>query len=88
MSSTFLNDHRYEKSLFKMWICNQLYIILTQPKDIELVLTNPKLQKKAKEYLVLQESIMGQGIFTVDDIKKWKTNRYRTLTNNTHCRLL
>jgi len=49
--------------------------VLTQPEDIELVLTNPKLQKKSKEYLVLQESIMGQGIFSIDDIKKWKNNR-------------
>jgi len=49
--------------------------VLTQPEDIELVLTHPKLQKKAKEYLVLQESIMGQGIFSIDDIKKWKNHR-------------
>lgn len=66
---------RYEKSLFKVWVLNNLYIVLTRPEDIELVLTNPKLQKKAKEYLVLQESIMGQGIFSIDDIKKWKNNR-------------
>jgi len=49
--------------------------VLTQPEDIELVLTNSKLQKKAKEYSVLQESIMGQGIFSIDDMKKWKTHR-------------
>jgi len=66
---------RYEKSSFKVWVLNNLYIVLTRPEDIELVLTNPKLQKKAKEYLVLQESIMGQGIFSIDDIKKWKSNR-------------
>jgi len=50
-------------------------MVLTRPEDIEMVLTNPKLQKKSKEYLVLQESIMGQGIFSIDDIKKWKSNR-------------
>ncbi|XP_026809782.1 cytochrome P450 4C1-like isoform X1 [Rhopalosiphum maidis] len=66
---------KYEKSLFKVWVLNNLYIVLTRPEDIELVLTNPKLQKKSKEYLVLQESIMGQGIFSIDDIKKWKSNR-------------
>lgn len=71
----FENHFRYEKSLFKAWVCNNLYIILTKPEDIEFVLTNPKLQRKSKEYLVLQESIMGQGIFSIDDIKKWKTNR-------------
>jgi len=49
--------------------------VLTRPEDIEIVLTDPKLQKKSKEYLVLQESIMGQGIFSIDDIKKWKNNR-------------
>jgi len=67
--------YRYEKSLFKVWVLNNLYIVLTRPEDIEMVLTNPKLQKKSKEYLVLQESIMGQGIFSIDDIKKWKSNR-------------
>jgi len=66
---------RYEKSLFKVWVLNNLYIVLTRPEDIEMVLTNPQLQKKSKEYLVLQESIMGQGIFSIDDIKKWKSNR-------------
>jgi len=70
-----LNFSRYEKSLFKVWVLNNLYIVLTRPEDIEMVLTNPKLQKKSKEYLVLQESIMGQGIFSIDDIKKWKSNR-------------
>ncbi|VVC29239.1 Hypothetical protein CINCED_3A013937 [Cinara cedri] len=66
---------KYKGSLFKIWVCNHLYIVLTDPEDIELVLTNPKLQKKSKEYLVLQESIMGQGIFSISDIKKWKNNR-------------
>jgi len=49
--------------------------MLTQPEDIEFVLTHPSLQRKSKEYMVLQESIMGQGIFSIDDIKKWKNNR-------------
>lgn len=66
---------RYEKSLFKLWFCNNLYIVITKPEDVELVFNNPKLQKKSKEYLVLQESIMGQGLFTINDIKKWKNNR-------------
>lgn len=70
------NNFRYEKSLFKLWVCNSLYVMLTQPEDIEFVLKNPKLQKKSKEYLVLQESIMGQGIFSINDIHKWKKNRY------------
>lgn len=71
-----MNDYRFEKSMFKAWVFNHLYIAITQPEDIEFVLTNQKLQKKSKEYLVLQESIMGQGIFSIDDIKKWKHNRY------------
>lgn len=66
---------RYEKTSFKMWIVNRLYIVLTQPEDIEYVLTNPKLQKKSNEYVVLTESVMGQGIFSIEDIKKWKSNR-------------
>lgn len=58
-----------------MWICNRLYIVLTRPEDIEFVLFNPKLQKKAKEYKVLTESVMGQGIFSIKDTTKWKSNR-------------
>lgn len=58
-----------------MWIFNKVYIVLTQPEDIELVLTNSKLQKKSSEYSVLQESLMGQGVFSINDIKKWKSNR-------------
>ncbi|XP_025192993.1 cytochrome P450 4C1 isoform X5 [Melanaphis sacchari] len=65
----------YEKSLFKGWLLNNLYIVLTRPEDIEFVLTSPKFLRKSKEYNVLQQSIMGQGIFTTDDIKKWKVNR-------------
>ncbi|XP_022172371.1 cytochrome P450 4C1-like isoform X2 [Myzus persicae] len=65
----------YEKSLFKAWLLNKLYIILTRPEDIEFVLTSPKFLRKAKEYMVMQQSIMGQGIFTIDDINKWKVNR-------------
>lgn len=61
--------------MFKLWVCGKVYIILTQPEDIEFVLTNSKLQKKASEYSVIQESIMGQGIFSIDDVKKWKSNR-------------
>jgi len=52
-----------------------LYIVLTRPEDIELVISNPKFLRKSKDYMVLQESIMGQGIFSIDNIEKWKNNR-------------
>jgi len=63
--------------MFKLWLFSKLYIVLTLPEDIEFVLTNPKFLRKSKEYMVLQQSIMGQGIFTIDDINKWKINRYQ-----------
>lgn len=66
---------RYEQSIFKFWICNNLYIVITRPEDIEFVLNNPKLLLKSKEYKVAEESIMGQGIFSISDIDKWKKNR-------------
>ncbi|KAF0767926.1 cytochrome P450 4C1-like [Aphis craccivora] len=44
-------------------------------EDIELVLSNQTFLRKSKDYIVLQESIMGQGIFSIDDIEKWKNNR-------------
>nr|QRY28565.1 cytochrome P450 CYP4CH2v2 [Sitobion avenae] len=65
----------YEKSMFKAWLFNKLYIVLTRPEDIEFILASPKFLKKSTEYRVLQQSIMGQGIFTIEDINKWKINR-------------
>jgi len=69
------NCYRYEKHIAKFWLFNNLYIVLTRLEDIELVLSNPKFLRKSKDYMVLQESIMGQGIFSIDDIGKWKNNR-------------
>lgn len=60
-----------------MWILNNLYIFITQPEDIEFVLNNPKLQLKSKEYKAIQESAFGQGIFSNDDIDKWRKHRYK-----------
>lgn len=71
----FIIIFRNEKSLFKCWLVNNLYIVLTRPEDIELVLSNPKFLQKGKEYSVLQESIMGQGIFSIEDVNKWKNHR-------------
>lgn len=68
-------NYRYDKSMFKVWLLHRLYIVLTQPENIEFLLTNPKLQKKSEEYSILNESIMGQGIFSNNNIKKWKNNR-------------
>lgn len=61
--------------MFKFWICNNLYIVITKPEDIEFVLNCPKLLLKSREYKVIQESIMGQGIFSINDLDKWKINR-------------
>lgn len=66
---------RYEQSMFKFWIFNNLYIIVTQPEDIKFVLNNPKLLLKSKEYKVVQDNVGGQGIFSINDIHKWKENR-------------
>ncbi|XP_050542875.1 cytochrome P450 4C1-like isoform X2 [Daktulosphaira vitifoliae] len=65
----------YEKTTIKTWIFNYLYVFLTNAEDIEEVITNPKFKRKSREYLVLQESIMGQGIFSIDNINQWKSNR-------------
>ncbi|XP_060875829.1 cytochrome P450 4C1-like [Metopolophium dirhodum] len=71
-----LREYRiYEKHIVKFWLFNNLYIVLTRHQDIELILSNPKFLRKSKDYMVLQESIMGQGIFSIDDIGKWKNNR-------------
>ncbi|XP_025418931.1 cytochrome P450 4C1-like isoform X2 [Sipha flava] len=58
-----------------MWVGPKLCIVITRPIDIEFVMTNPKLNKKSVEYSILRESIMGQGIFSINDTIKWKYNR-------------
>jgi len=68
--------------MFKAWLFNKLYIVLTRPEDIEFILASPKFLKKSTEYRVLQQSIMGQGIFTIEDINKWKINRYPIIMNH------
>ncbi|XP_050429236.1 cytochrome P450 4C1-like isoform X2 [Adelges cooleyi] len=65
----------YEKSLFKVWVLDNLYICLTKPEDVETVLTNSNLFKKSKEYKVVSESILGDGIFSNTNFDEWKKNR-------------
>ncbi|XP_050436889.1 cytochrome P450 4c21-like isoform X2 [Adelges cooleyi] len=68
-------SRKYENSLYKSWIFDRLYIFLNKPEDVEAVLTNPDLFKKSKEYDVINESIMGDGIFTTKIYPEWKKNR-------------
>lgn len=68
-------QYRYEKSLFKVWVLDNLYICLTKPEDVETVLTNSNLFKKSKEYKVVSESILGDGIFSNTNFDEWKKNR-------------
>ncbi|XP_050436772.1 cytochrome P450 4C1-like isoform X2 [Adelges cooleyi] len=67
---------RYGKSLFKVWILDDLIVSVTKPEEIGQVLTNTKLFKRSKHYSVFHESFsIGKGIFFTDNFDEWKHNR-------------
>ncbi|XP_050444370.1 cytochrome P450 4c21-like isoform X2 [Adelges cooleyi] len=68
-------SRKYENTLFKGWILNHLCIFSKNPEVVQAVLTNPNLFKKPKEYNVLNESIMGDGISSSKIFHEWKMNR-------------
>ncbi|XP_050444378.1 cytochrome P450 4C1-like isoform X3 [Adelges cooleyi] len=66
---------KFENTLFKAWILDQLYVFPGNPEEIEAILTNPNMFNKAKLYNVASESIMGDGLFTNRVFDEWKNNR-------------
>ncbi|XP_050433546.1 cytochrome P450 4C1-like isoform X3 [Adelges cooleyi] len=66
---------KYQNTLCKAWILDQLYVFPGNPEEIEAILTNPNMFNKAKLYNVASESIMGDGLFTNRVFDEWKNNR-------------
>ncbi|EEZ97716.1 cytochrome P450-like protein [Tribolium castaneum] len=59
------------KSPWKIWLGRQLYIVVTEPEDIEVVLN--KALEKAENYNFLA-CLLQEGLFT-GPVEKWKRHR-------------
>ncbi|XP_044262031.1 cytochrome P450 4C1-like [Tribolium madens] len=59
------------KSPWKIWLGRQLYIVVTGPEDIEIVLN--KALEKAESYQYLS-SLLQEGLF-IGPVEKWKRHR-------------
>ncbi|XP_012281710.1 cytochrome P450 4C1 [Orussus abietinus] len=54
---------RTYESPFRFWLGPRLFVVLTRPEDIEVVLNNPKAQYKDRTYRFL-EPFIGKGLIT------------------------
>ncbi|XP_050444449.1 cytochrome P450 4C1-like [Adelges cooleyi] len=66
---------KYKNTLSKLWMLDHLLIFPKNPEEIEAVVTNPDMFLKPKEYNMLNESILGDGIFSNKKFDEWKKNR-------------
>lgn len=69
----------------RLWLGTQLVIILTDPKDVEAVLTNMKLITKSSEYEFLKPWL-GTGLLTSTG-SKWMSRR-KIITPAFHFKIL
>lgn len=68
-----------------MWLGNQLVVVLTDPKDVQVVMTDIRLISKSLEYKYI-EPWLGTGLLTSTN-KKWTTRR-KILTPAFHFKIL
>ncbi|XP_065214567.1 cytochrome P450 4C1-like [Planococcus citri] len=71
--------------IFRVWLCNDLYIIITNPKDIEVLLNSYKHTMKALSYKFVS-SWLGNGLITSHG-ETWRTHR-KLLTPTFHFKIL
>ncbi|KAL1501436.1 hypothetical protein ABEB36_006755 [Hypothenemus hampei] len=60
--------------IFRVWFGSRLFYAVSNPKYIEILLTNPQCLKKEKLYALI-EPIVGQGLFTARSVSYWKKHR-------------
>ncbi|CAO1368310.1 unnamed protein product [Diamesa serratosioi] len=70
---------------FRLWLANKLIIFVTDPKDIEAILTNTKLITKSDEYDFMKPWL-GTGLLTSTG-KKWSSRR-KIITPTFHFKIL
>lgn len=80
--------HGYLKNhgkFLRIWLGNQLLIMMTDPKDVQAILTNVKLITKSQEYKFL-EPWLKTGLLTSTN-QKWMTRR-KIMTPAFHFKIL
>lgn len=69
----------------RLWLGPLLFVFLSEPKDLEIILGNPKLVYKSKLYKVLVE-LYGDGLI-MNGGEKWKRHR-KIITPTFHFKIL
>nr|CAD7194207.1 unnamed protein product [Timema douglasi] len=72
-------------SIFRLWLGPQLFILLTKPKHIEVILSSNKLLDKGSNYQFL-DKWLGTGLLTSTG-SKWRNHR-RIITPTFHFKIL
>uniref|UniRef100_A0A2M4A9G3 Putative cytochrome n=1 Tax=Anopheles triannulatus TaxID=58253 RepID=A0A2M4A9G3_9DIPT len=70
---------------FRVWLGTQLVIVVTDPKDIEVILSSPKYIDKSTEYDFIRPWL-GEGLLTSAG-RKWHTHR-KVITPTFHFKIL
>lgn len=52
-------------SLFRFWIGTKLYVVTSEPADLEIILHHPNCIDKDDSYRFLEESFAAVGLFTI-----------------------
>ncbi|XP_017300262.2 cytochrome P450 4C1-like [Diaphorina citri] len=58
---------------FKFWVGHELYIIVSKPEDLQIVLNNTKTLEKGPAYKFFLNTV-GTGLFSAP-VEKWRRNR-------------
>ncbi|KAJ6635617.1 putative cytochrome P450 [Pseudolycoriella hygida] len=61
-------------TLFRFWIGTKLYVITTEPSDMEVILHHPNCIDKDDSYKFFEEGFGTIGLFTIQG-QKWKRHR-------------
>uniref|UniRef100_A0A2M4DLR0 Putative cytochrome n=1 Tax=Anopheles darlingi TaxID=43151 RepID=A0A2M4DLR0_ANODA len=70
---------------YRLWLGTQLLIVVTEPKDVEALLSSPKYIDKSVEYDFVRHWL-GEGLLTSSG-RKWHTHR-KVITPTFHFKIL
>lgn len=67
------NEAQNYGRIFRIWLTLLPYVVLVEPKDIQMVLSSMKHTRKIFFYKLL-DNFLGKGLVT-RDVDKWKIHR-------------
>lgn len=59
--------------IFRIWLTILPYVVLVEPEDLQVVLSNMKHMRKISLYRIL-DNFLGKGLITLE-VDKWRVNR-------------